>query len=131
MLGERKRPRKKKKKEKEKEEVDDYYDPDISLAEAIAEDAECCVPEVNPSPEQSCMNPDIPATCEEPGSSYDIYEGPDGRLFKSSGRDKFVSHQDLPELDVSPSKTVTKRKVGSKRYQPDSYFSDEEVLEED
>ena len=100
MLGERKRPRKKKKKEKEKVEVDDYYDPDISLAEAIAEDAECCVPEVNPSPEQSCMNPDIPVPSEEPGSSYDIYEGPDGRLFKSSGRDKFVSHQDLPELDV-------------------------------
>ena len=39
VLGERKRPRRKKKKKTEKPEVDDYFNPDISLAEAIAEDA--------------------------------------------------------------------------------------------
>lgn len=93
ILGERRRPRKKKKKRKEKEEEpDDYYNPDITLAEAIDEDAATYLKTEEIETEVK-VNSEETDVKEEP--DVHVYEDPDGNLFKTSASDnssgKFVT----------------------------------------
>ena len=129
VLGERKRPRKKKRKRGEKkEEVDNYFNPDISLAEAIAEDAEMAEETEKLENENSTETKKEPEKPEEPpGPAVAIYEDQDGNRYQTTNSEQFVSYQTLPQKLISRvSNTVSK-----KRYQQDAYFSDEEILEED
>ena len=128
VLGDRKRPRKKKRKRAEKkEEPDNYFNPDISLAEAIAEDAELAT-ERQSSDNSTETGMEVKQEPEEPpGPSVQIFEDPDGNRYQTSATEQYVSYQTLPQNLISRvSSTVSK-----KRYQQDSYFSDEEILEED
>ena len=129
VLGDRKRPRKKKKKRAEKkEEEDSYFNPDISLAEAIAEDAEMAeeaegVADKNSSADKSReVEPEVP-----PDPDIHIYEDQDGNRYQTRATEQYVSYQTLPQRFISRVSNV----VSKKRYQQDSYFSDEEFLEED
>ncbi|KAL5267240.1 hypothetical protein ACHWQZ_G004315 [Mnemiopsis leidyi] len=131
VLGERRRPRKKKKKKSEKkEEEDNYFNPDISLAQAIAEDAEMADEEEGETHKNSCAtadrnNREEPAVPPDP--AVHIYEDQDGNRYQTRATEQYVSYQTLPQRLISRVSNVVSRK----RYQQDSYFSDEEFLEED
>ena len=130
VLGDRRRPRKKKRKRAEKkEEADNYFNPDISLAEAIAEDAEMA--EKTAETDEETGNTVGPEVKEEPVDPPDpavqIYEDQDGNRYQTTATEQYVSYQTLPQKLISRVSNT----VSNKRYQQDSYFSDEEILEED
>ena len=155
-------------------EEDNYFNPDISLAEAIAEDADNAasfypmseadmipIPEGDPSgvAQQNItttitstastsstdtistitslqnstltshppQNPPYTKNTTPSSSVSHINLDPDGCLYKASNTDKLVSCQSM----AISRPTRVSNKVSAKRYTRDSYFSDEEVLEED
>ena len=111
VLGERRRPRKKKKKKGvEKEEVDDYFNPDISLAEAIAEDAESA--SIDSSSIMSQLMEQNTTSAVTPQNTRE------------------VSHDNFYQTNESLGSSAPKCRVSGKKYMTDSYFSDEEILEE-
>eukprot|EP00116_Pleurobrachia_bachei_P004662 sb/3464924/ len=117
VLGERKRPRRKKRKRKDpREEPDNYNDPDISLAQAVDEDA------AEREEEERRVAETMPPPPSAPVVLVAVYQGPDGQLIGSASNEGWVSMSDH---------TPGRKKEGKrKRFTQDSYFSDEEILEE-